>query len=168
MKNVNAVSRLAVLMAAGFCLIPFLSVSPVSAQSESEYYDLLLNKQTATHEDAIRLLARMNGYAGQAWISDEIEFLSKKDFRMEPGVEKLAGVPLTVGAASHLMLHATRLDGGVMSWLFRKTQRYSVRQAVYLGLLADDASPDDVMSGRGLLGFASKLIELAGKNEKKD
>ncbi len=134
---------------------------PAPAESESEFYSSLMKKQTATVEDAVRLLARYKGYAGHSDMVREMDFLFKQNVRFRKDILELRQSPVTAGNTAHLMIESAGLRGGVMAWVFRSNQRYALRQAVHLGLMPDDVSVDDVLSGRDLLGFVSKLAQIS-------
>lgn len=138
---------------------------PAPAESESEFYSALMKKETATIEDAVRLLARYKGYAGNSDMAREMEFLFKQDIRFRKDILELRQRPVTAGNAAHLMIDVAGLRGGVMAWMFRANQRYALRQAVHLGLMPDDIAVDDTLTGRDLLGFVSKLAHLSSEKK---
>lgn len=148
--------------AAWFGLIP----SPAWAESESAFYAALMKKETATVEDAVRLLARAQGYPGRSEMADELDYLHQRDIRFRQDILAVRQTPITAGNAAHLMLRATRLTGGVMAWVFPSNQRYALRQAAHLGLMPDDATVDDPLTGRDLLGFVSKLVQIISEKNK--
>src|SRR3989338_1288690 len=144
-------------------LFGWIGLSPASAASESEFYAALFRKETATVEDAVRLLARLGGYDGPERIESELRFLAESGVKFRKDVAVIRNSRLTTGNLAHMMIDALRLKGGVMARVFPGSQRYAVRQAVYLGLLPSDRSPDDVVSGKDLLGFVSKLAQTMAK-----
>lgn len=143
----------------GWGLLSILA-APAFGQAESEYYAELLRKQTATVEDAVRLVARYKGYARNADMADELDFLWGRQVRFRKDILKIQASPLTAGNAAHLLIEASGLRGGVMARVFRSNQRYALRQAAHLGLMPDDAVVDDILSGRDLLGLMSKLSQM--------
>ncbi|OGH56609.1 MAG: hypothetical protein A3G34_09405 [Candidatus Lindowbacteria bacterium RIFCSPLOWO2_12_FULL_62_27] len=150
-------SLLGILLVA-FAVFP---VRPAQAEPESAYYAALMRKESATVEDAVRLLARMRGYAGESDMRSEMRHLDESGVQFKRDIEGIRNSALTAGNAAHLLLQATGLKGGVMSWVFPSSQRYALRQAIHLGLLPETTAVEDRLSGKDLMGMVSKLAQRA-------
>lgn len=135
---------------------------------KTEYFRVLLRKPQATYEDAIHATARYKGYNNSIDVSAEIEFLAKQGIQFSAGIKKILNDPLDKGSATHLLMKALGVKGGVMFRLFPNSQRYSLREAVDLGFLPATSVVSEKMSGSDLLGLLVKVVDYTNKKGKTD
>ena len=145
------------------CLIvfAFCFMAPAAhAQSSMDFYRDLARKPQATIGDAVHAVARAEGYAGPVNLWGELVWLHKErgvTFRRD--VAALENVALTKGNAAHMLMSALGVKGWVMQRIFKGSQRYALREAVYQKLLPAESTVHQKMSGNELLGFLSRVVE---------
>ena len=127
-----------------------------------DFYRELARKPEATVGDAVHVVARAKGYAGNTDIWKELMWLHKEhDIRFRRDIVKLEDMPLTKGNAAHMLMNSLGVKGWVMHRLFKGSQRYAVRDAVYMKFLPPESTIHQRMSGSELLGFLSRIREEA-------
>jgi len=129
------------------------------AESKNEYYRLLLRKKEATIEDVVRACARYKGYEASSDIKAELTYLYQRGIKFRPDIEQMKDRPLTKGNAVHILLSAMGYQGGFMFRLFPNSQRFALREAVFMKMLPDNSTVDDPMSGGDLLTLLAKVLE---------
>lgn len=132
-----------------------------------DFYRELARKPEATVGDAVHAVARGKGYVGHTDLWQELNFLYREHgikFRRDAGkVEKMA---LTKGNAAHMLMSALGIKGWVMQRIFKGSQRYALREAVYLKLLPAESTVHQKMSGSELLGFLARVVEISEGRER--
>ena len=136
------------------------------AESKNEYYRVLLRKKPATVEDVVRACARYKGYEASSDLRAELTFLYNQGIKFRPDIEKMKDVPLTKGNAVHILLGAMDYKGGLMYRLFPSSQRFALREAIYMKMVPDNSTVDEVMSGGDLLTLLAKVVEETDKQKK--
>ena len=144
------------------------TASAADVEGKTEYFRNLLRKEQATYEDAIHSTARYKGYDGNTDVAAEIKFLADKGIQFPKGIESLLARPLDKGAATHLLMKALDVKGGVMYRLFPASQRYALREAVDLGFLPATSVLSEKMAGADLLGFLVKVVDYTNKKGAED
>jgi len=143
-------------------ILLFCLTLPSVARSESsmEFYRDLARKPEATIEDAIHAVARAKGYRGMTDSWQELMYLYEDHgIRFRKDIAQLADRRLTKGNAAHMLMRSMGVKGWVMNRIFKGSQRYALREAVYLKLLPPDSTVHQRMSGGELLGFLSRILE---------
>ncbi len=138
------------------------------AESKNEYYRLLLRKKPATVEDVVRACARYKGYEATSDMKAELTFLYNQGIKFRPDIETMKAVPLTKGNGVHILLAAMGYKGGLMYRLFPSSQRFALREAIYMKMVPDNSTVDEVMSGGDLLTLLAKVVEETDKQKKAD
>src|SRR3989338_1747558 len=136
------------------------------AESKNEYYRVLLRKKPATVEDVVRACARYKGYEATSDMKEELTFLFNMGIKFRPDIEKMKDVPLTKGNAVHILLTAMGYKGGFMYRLFPNSQRFALREAIYMNMVPSESTVDEVMSGGDLLTLLAKVAEETDKQKK--
>lgn len=130
------------------------------AQTSMEYYRELARRPEATVGDAVHVVALAKGYQGRIDIWTELMWLYKEHgIKFRRDITKLEKAPLTKGNAAHMLMSAMGVKGWVMQRIFKGSQRYALREAVYQKLLPPDSTVYQRMSGSELLGFLSRISE---------
>ena len=138
------------------------------AESKNEYYRGLLHKKPATVEDVVRACARYRGYEAASDMKSELTFLYNQGIKFRPDIESVKDVPLTKGNAVHMLLGAMGYRGGFMYRLFPSSQRFALREAIFMKMLPDNSTVDEVMTGGDLLTLLAKVVEETDKQKKTD
>ena len=136
------------------------------AESKNEYYRVLLRKKPATVEDVVRACARYKGYEANSDMRAELTFLYNQGIKFRPDIEQIKNQPLTKGNAVHMLLDAMTYKGGFMYRLFPSSQRFALREAVYMKMVPDNSTVDEVMNGGDLLTLLAKVVEETDKQKK--
>lgn len=136
------------------------------AESKNEYFRILLRKKPATVEDAVRACARYKGYEATTNIQAELTYLYNQGIKFRPDIEKMKDQPLTKGNAVHILLSAMSYKGGFMYRMFPGSQRFALREAIYMKMVPDNSTVDEVMSGGDLLTLLAKVVEETDKQKK--
>ena len=144
----------------------YIGTARAGGEGKTEYFRNLLQVKDATIEDAIHATARYKGYEGATDIDAEIEFLNKAGVTFPAAIKNIKGEPLDKGSATHLLMRALGVKGGVMYRLFPGNQRYALREALDLGFLPADSIVSEKMSGADLLGLLVKVVEYTNKKLK--
>ncbi|MBI4179536.1 hypothetical protein HY522_08960 [bacterium] len=133
---------------------------PASATSSMDYYRELARKDVATVGDAVHAVARAKGFEGHSNLWVELMWLYKEhDIKFRRDISKLENMPLTKGNASHMLMEAMGVKGWVMNRIFKGSQRYALREAVYMKLLPEGSTVHQKMSGSELMGFLARIAE---------
>ena len=137
------------------------------AQSSMEFYRELARKPEATVGDAVHAVARYKGYTGHTSMWEELEFLDRyHGIRFKRNITRMDDHALTKGNASHMILSAMGVKGWVMRRIFKGSQRYALREAIYLKLLPAESTLYQKMSGGELMGFLARVVEMTeGQNQ---
>lgn len=139
----------------------------VYAQGSMEFYRELARRPVATVGDAVHAVARFKGYTGQTNLYEELTFLDRfHGIRFHRRITRYEEMELTKGNASHMLMSAMGIKGWVMQRIFKGSQRYALREAVYLKLLPAESTMYQKMSGNELLGFLSRMIEMTEGQER--
>lgn len=169
MKRLRGWHELMHLALGGLVLVLFLfgtTGASALAESKNEYYRILLRKKPATVEDVVRACARYKGYEAQSDMKAELTFLYNQGIKFRPDIEQMKDVPLTKGNGVHILLGAMGYRGGLMYRLFPSSQRFALREAVYMKMLPDNSTVDEIMSGGDLLTLLAKVVEETDKQKK--
>lgn len=153
----------------GFVLVAILFVSTGAlayAESKNEYYRVLLRKKPATVEDVIRACARFKGYEATSDLKAELTFLYNQGIKFRPDIEQMKDQALTKGNAVHILLTAMGYKGGFMWRMFPGSQRFALREAIFMKMVPDNSTVDEVMSGGDLLTLLAKVVEETDKQKK--
>lgn len=141
------------------------TVALAFAESKNEYYRLLLRKKPATVEDVVRVCARYKGYEATSDLKAELTYLYKIGVKFRPDIEQMKDEPLTKGNGVHILLTAMGYKGGLMWRLFPGSQRFALREAIYMKMIPDNSTVDEVMSGGDLLTLLAKVVEETDKQK---
>ena len=126
-----------------------------------EYYRELARKQEATVGDAVHVVARANGYSARTDVWAELMWLYKEhDIKFRRDIAKLEKMPLTKGNAAHMLMGSMGVKGWVLQRIFKGSQRYALREAVYMELLPAESTVHQRLSGSELMGFLSRIKEM--------
>ncbi len=163
-STIQQIGWMAVCACVCLCVAP---VSPAFSQTSMDYYRELSRKSEATVGDAVHVLARYKGYSGHTDMYEELMWLYRQDgIKFRRDMPNLEDKILTKGNAAHMLMQALGIKGWVMQRIFSGSQRYAVREAVFLKLLPPDSTVHQVISGSELMGFMSRALELRGEQER--
>ena len=138
------------------------------AESKNEYYRVLLRKKPATVEDVVRACARYKGYEATSDMKSELTFLYNQGIKFRPDIESMKDSPLTKGNAVHILLGAMGYKGGLMYRLFPSSQRFALREAIFMNMVQGSSTVDEIMSGGDLLTLLAKVAEETDNQKKGD
>lgn len=138
------------------------------AESKTEYFRELLKKKQATVGDAIHAVSRYKDYDGPVSMEKELLFLYDKGIKFRPDIMKIGDLPLTKGNGCHMLLTAMNYKGGVMFRLFPSSQRFALREAIYMEMVKGDSTVSQVMTGGELLTLLSRVVEITRQQEKEE
>lgn len=169
MNGLRGWSRLLKHVPGGLVLIALMfgtTGASALAESKNEYYRVLLRKKPATVEDVVRACARYKGYEASSDLKAELTYLYSQGIKFRPDIETMKDVPLTKGNAVHILLAAMGYKGGFMYRLFPGSQRFALREAIYMKMVPDNSTVDEVISGGDLLTILAKVVEETDKQKK--
>lgn len=142
------------------------SSEPVE-ESKTAFFRDIMRKPKATIADAIGATARYKGYDKAAGNLDaELAHLVQQGIHFPPTVNKMADKILDKGSATHLLMKALGIKGGVMYRLSPDSQRYALREAVDLKFMPATSVVSEQMSGGDLMGLLVKCVEYREKKGK--
>jgi len=128
-------------------------------EADNAFYRDLAARRTATFEDAVRGFFELVVGAS----ADDVPFDKQAQALVDMNVigSKWAADPkakLTRGRAAYMICTACGVRGGVTMRVFGPSERYAVRECVFMGVW-EDANPRDDLSGSELMGLLKWCID---------
>lgn len=146
-------------------LVFWTTCSMAFAEGKNEYYRMLLRKKAASVEDVVRVCARYKGYEASSNMKAELTFLYNQGIKFRPDIEEIKDQSLTKGNAVHILLSAMNYKGGFMYRMFPSSQRFALREAVFMKMLPATSTVDEPMTGGDLLTLLAKVVEETDKQK---
>lgn len=134
-------------------------VAAPPVEMPGDFYRDLKRKPVATLEDAVRAVARYEGYSGPSDLRKELEFLRSRNITFKKDISKIGNAPVTKGNAVHIFMTAMKYRGGLMRWVMPGSQRIAVREAIHKKILPKDSIATEKMTGGELLAVLTKVVE---------
>ncbi|MBN1870976.1 MAG: alginate export family protein [Candidatus Omnitrophica bacterium] len=133
-----------------------------AAPMDTDYFQELLTKKTATNSDVCKVLTVLLGVEDvYSDISSQLGLLLKAG--IISGVEAAQfdpEQPLSKGSAAVMFYRALGMKGGMWLTVFGETERYAIRELIHEGIMTQ-GSVDEIVSGKELILILTEAANYA-------
>ena len=129
---------------------------------EFDYFRELISRKIALNSDACKVIAILIGLEEHTKdFSSQITLLKDRDIIPQKiAMDFEPSQPLTKGVAAYMFCRALKIKGGIWLRLLGMSQRYSLKELVFEGIMFP-GSVNDIMSGKELILVFTRAVEYA-------